>query len=372
MSREIESLINVQGWRHSKNLSEDSLILSSAPPLMTTTPTETTQDGDAVLAVQRRPFVAKGSKKMMGTIMRRVNKANPLQYIQKSPSKLVSSFDDDQTPKPNQSLWRMSQTSRQHQFVTDESEDAVLASVEERGANMKRGADGFRPAVPGETPPLGVPTMGNALRQPALRRDSSRSITEKLHAMQLERQKSSKRLQTGQNRRAKTLLTSLERDMSKRGSDAFGLFKPDDDHFWGLNKMYENDCSTTDDTDMIDDDNTITDNDKDQKDENDKRETLPLLSRDTSDYGNGPTIFERQLKARKVLKRSHLNKIHKSMDPKRVLAFLWRCIVHSTLPICVPLFVIAWILFYYCGNPPPPDFLPGTARLSWWFSFTGE
>ena len=367
-SREFERRPDDTTPGHSKQLSE------SAPAALTGASAETTEESeDTQLHDQRRTSVAQGSRKMMEAIKKTANKANPLQFIQKSPPKGLFSPDDDSTQKPKKSLWRISQAPRQHQFVTEESEDAVLTSIEQRGANTKVGVDGFRPAVRGEIPPLAVPTLGNALQPPSLKRAStSRSITEKLHAMQLERQKSSKQLRwEGKHRRAKTLLTSLEHSTSKRD----GV----NDHFWGLDQidLYRNDDSLKDDTDMTDDDNTLTgdetEDEQEQEDEDhDKGESLPLLSKDATDYGNGPTISERQLKARKVLKRSHLNRIRELLNPKKVFEFMCRYIVHSTLPICIPLFAIAWILFYYCGNPPPPDFLPGTATLSWWFNFTGE
>ncbi|KAL3908419.1 MAG: hypothetical protein SGILL_008487, partial [Bacillariaceae sp.] len=363
-SREFESPLGDTAPGHSKRLSE------SAPAALAGTTVETI-DGDPQFVDQRRPSVAKGSKSMMKALKKTANKANPLQFIQKSPPKALPALDDDQTPKPKKSLWRMSQAPRQHQLVTDESEDAVLASIEQRGANTKRFADGFRPAVPGETPPLGIPTLGNALQPPALKR------TEKLHLMQLGRQKSSKQLKwEGKHRRAKTLLVSIEHSPSERDSGGFGL-RHENDHFGYLDELYTNDESLKDSTDVTDDDNTMTDDEKDgeqeQEDEGlDAGESLPLLRRDAIDYGNGPTISERQLKARKVLKRGHLNRLRDFLNPKKVLQFMFQYIVHSTLPICIPLFVIAWILFYYCGNPPPPDFLPGTATLSWWFNFTGE
>ena len=141
--------------------------------------------------------------------------------------------------------------------------------------------------------------------------------------------------------------------------------------------MYTNDESLRDGTDVTDDENTITDDEivdeREREDQdNDIGEALPLLSKDATNYGNGPTISERHLKARKVLKRSHLHKIRELLNPKKVLEFMFRYIMHSTLPLCILFFVIAWILFYYCGNPPPPDILPGSANLSWWFNFTGK
>ena len=338
------------------------------------------RDGyEAPLVDHRRPSVAKGSKKMMKAIKKTANKANPLQFIQKTPPKNLGSLnDDDKTLKPKKSLWAFSQAPRQHQLVTDESEDAVLASIEQRGSVTKESIDGFRPAVPGERPPLAVPTLGNALQPPALKRDSSTTLQKKLQYLQLERQKSSKQLNwEGKHRRAKTLLTSMEHgNSSRRESDGFG-FGHEGDHFWGLEKMYGNDESLKDDTELTDDDNFTTDDEQDdgkvqQDDANENGETLPLLSTDVSDYGDGPTISERQLKARKVLKRSSFQRIREMLSPKKVLKIIWRYILHSSLTVCIPLFVIAWILFYYCGNPPPPDFLPGSATLAWWFNFTGN
>jgi hypothetical protein len=37
----------------------------------------------------------------------------------------------------------------------------------------------------------------------------------------------------------------------------------------------------------------------------------------------------------------------------------------------IPLFIVAWILYYYVGNPEL-DFLPGSATVSWWLDFFGR
>ena len=51
---------------------------------------------------------------------------------------------------------------------------------------------------------------------------------------------------------------------------------------------------------------------------------------------------------------------------------LWRAIITAYFCFAaIPLFVVAWILFYYLGNPHF-QFLPGSTTLSWWFNFTGR
>ena len=66
---------------------------------------------------------------------------------------------------------------------TDEAEDAVLSSVEQRFKYTEKGVDGFHPAVKGETPPLGVPNLGYAMEKSLLSSSNSiRSIRSSNHS----------------------------------------------------------------------------------------------------------------------------------------------------------------------------------------------
>ncbi|KAG7353641.1 hypothetical protein IV203_002996 [Nitzschia inconspicua] len=307
--------------------------------------------------------------------METANKANPLHFIPKPPS----STESENPSQPRKSFWNIGQ-SRRHQLVTDESEDAVLCSVEERGANTKTGEDGFRPAVKGETPPLNVPTLGNAFQPPpSLKRDStsgSKSYTEKALVLQRQKSHAIRSLEHGRHRRAKTLLTSLEGSISRRGGDYFGI-AAEDDHFREFDKIYDdniasNTVSGEDDDEEDDDGKSTGDTETGTEEYNDEElagERLPLLRRTSS---SNKKLSDRQLKARKVLKKRQLKKIREFLNPLRMLKDLGRGIMHSTLFVSLIFFTIAWILYYYCGNPPPPDFLPGTARLSWWCNFAGR
>lgn len=55
-----------------------------------------------------------------------------------------------------------------------------------------------------------------------------------------------------------------------------------------------------------------------------------------------------------------------------VAARFYPCVVCSYVSyIALPLFALAWALYYYLGNPEF-DFMPGHATLSWWCNFMGR
>lgn len=99
------------------------------------------------------------------------------------------------------------------------------------------------------------------------------------------------------------------------------------------------------------------------------QEESPLIQR-----ANGPasslTNAQRKVRRSSKLLCRHL---------KSITAFLLRLLV--TIPngllsayctmIALPLFLTAWILYYYIGNPTL-DFLPGSATISWWLNFFGR
>ncbi|KAL3917595.1 MAG: hypothetical protein SGILL_004638, partial [Bacillariaceae sp.] len=344
-----------------KRLSDYSPVSASAPPGLATaanTEMETNDAFSAQVVAQSRPSlgiigatgesstsngksVTKGSKKVMRKLMEKANMANPLSYMQSQ--KPPPTPAGAEAAKSRKSYWGRSPSPQQQQLIGDEAEDAVLASVEARAAVT-------------ETAILNIPTLGHALQPPALKRESSTTFAQRLQAMHLlEKQKSSKRLnwqQQGRHRRAKTLLTSLDdNNPSKTDSGSFGF--PEKNHFWGFDKMNIQDESANDDTETSEDENTITDDEKENQVQTEaleqNGETLPLLSRDVSNYGKARVVSERQLKARKVLKRSQLNWIREMLNPKNILSSLAQYVMQSTFPIYMTLFFVAWILFYYCA-----------------------
>lgn len=386
---------NGESSKDLKNEDHVDPIFSSVPAVLTTTgggkttiDTAAWLEGESAASVtataSSTSIMSKGSKNVMKKILKTANKANPLQFIPKTPKSSNISPENDDLSKSKKSFWKMGQSRHQQQLVTDESEDAVLATVEERGANTQTGEDGFRPAVAGEKPPLNVPTLGNALLPPpSLKRDSSngsKSYTQRMLGLQRQKSYAIRSLEKAQHRRAKTLLTSLEGSISRRGDDYFGI-AAEDDHFKDFDKIYDDNTATNtagfggddkDGEDDTDDDGKSEDDleaalDECNSDEDLAGEKLPLLRRNSS----GRKQTERQLKAKRVLKKNQLKRIRELLNPQRILKNLGSYILHSTLFVSIWFFTIAWILYYYCGNPPPPDFLPGTARLSWWCNFVG-
>ncbi|KAG7359813.1 mechanosensitive ion channel [Nitzschia inconspicua] len=230
--------------------------------------------------------------------METANKANPLHFIPKPPS----SAESENPSQPGKIFWNIGQ-SRRHRL-----------------------------------PP------------PSLKRDStsgSKSYTEKALVLQRQKSHAIRSLEHARHRRAKTLLTSLEGSISRRGGDYFGI-AAEDDHFREFDKIYDDNIAS----------NTVSGEDDDQEDDDGK--STGDTETGTEEYSDeelaGPE--ERQLK-----------KIREFLNPLRMLKDLGRGIMHSTLFVSLIFFTIAWLLYYYCGNPPPPDFLPGTARLSWWCNF---
>jgi hypothetical protein len=93
-------------------------------------------------------------------------------------------------------------------------------------------------------------------------------------------------------------------------------------------------------------------------------ESLPLLGGDIVDRHE--TIHsELQWQARQIFVKSQFKRFREFFDPVAIASGVGRWFIFSALMLAIPLFVTAWILFYYCGNPSPPEFLPGSATLSW-------
>jgi small-conductance mechanosensitive channel len=94
-------------------------------------------------------------------------------------------------------------------------------------------------------------------------------------------------------------------------------------------------------------------------------EELPLLS------GDGLTHHRSaRFKLKKLRKLAH--KIACCCNPLRLVRLIWRMIRSAYfVGLALPLFIAAWICYYYLGNPHF-DCMPGPATLSWWFNFVGR
>ena len=73
-----------------------------------------------------------------------------------------------------------------------------------------------------------------------------------------------------------------------------------------------------------------------------------------------------------MLVKKQWSQVTNILNPIRIIRSIIHSFIHSTLLLAIPLFITAWILFYYCGNPTPPEFFPGSATLSWWCNFFGR
>jgi len=145
----------------------------------------------------------------------------------------------------------------------------------------------------------------------------------------------------------------------------------DDDNATGSEKSSDNDSENDDDVVKSNED-----------------ETLPLTSREVSpvSYGsdddhnndnnnNASQNFVDSIKTqRHRSKRNWRRSCFKNLtrNPLFVLDFLYQRVMKSWyLWVALPLFALAWIVYYGAGNPIP-EFLPGQVSLAWWLDFIGR
>jgi hypothetical protein len=169
------------------------------------------------------------------------------------------------------------------------------------------------------------------------------------------------------HRRARTLLDTIGNvEEDKKGeSDAFGL--SEGDNFSDFDKIFQEDPSSHNGDfpeEPVEGPGTEVLGEVSGVDGEVPHEGLPLLGGDGSD-SNKNSFAERQRRARQLLMKREWKKYRELLNPLRLIASFFHWLVHSSLMVAIPLFLIAWILFYYCGNPAPPEFFPGTATLSW-------
>ncbi|KAG7359816.1 mechanosensitive ion channel [Nitzschia inconspicua] len=318
-------------------------------------------------------------KKTYKSLKKGANKVNPLRMA----GAVMSQKDGDASR----------QLSMMDQLGTDEAEDAVLSSIEKRSSSTQAGEDGFRPAIDGETPPFRVPTLGNAFARAMTGSSenvgaddqkpptpSLKTMTQKIIAMQRLGRASkvhqdSSRTNTsnaqGHHRRARTLLDAIGND--KHDDDAQDdLLLGDGDNFRDFQKVFDadpNEYIEMREEGIHNSSGRISG--EEELDEQSPHEGLPLLGGD-GERSRDTTDSERQWRARQLLVKSQLKRFVDFIDPSTIATRICRWFLRSTLMLAIPLFIAAWILFYYCGNPLPPEFLPGSATLSWWFNFTGR
>ena len=69
--------------------------------------------------------------------------------------------------------------------------------------------------------------------------------------------------------------------------------------------------------------------------------------------------------------RKHWRTLRYCCRPDMMWIQLREALRHSLVWIALPFFVAAWVLYYTFGNPEL-DFLPGSAKVSWWCNFVGR
>jgi hypothetical protein len=243
-------------------------------------------------------------------------------------------------------------------------------------------------AVEGESPPFHVPTLGKAFFRATSKggneaagasqgmhtSPSLKMITQKVIAMQRReraemkhnRRASATNFGSGKghhHRRALTLLDTIGHESHRNeAEDAFGL------HHAGGFRDFRNVFDVDPNETSGDDDDDVnhmmgTDPSESGSDDQSPHEGLPLLSGNSS--GLQSTLSERQIRARQLLVQSQLKRVKEFLNPAKLVRSFFHWFICSALMLAIPLFVTAWILFYYCGNPLPPEFFPGSATVSW-------
>lgn len=241
----------------------------------------------------------------------------------------------------------------------------------------------------GESPPLRVPTLGNAFT-PALlavaenggidrnRKSGAPSLkatTRKIMAIQrLERaakmhQEASTRAnissnRQGHHRRARTLLDAIG-NVNHDQDAPEDLLLGNGDDFRDFHKVFDADPNEVKEKNYEEIQNSSGAASGDERQhEQTPHESLPLLGGDSAG-SRGTTDSELQWRARQLLVKSQFKRVRDFFNPVRIASKIGHWFIHSALMLAIPLCVTAWILFYYCGNPSPPEFLPGSATLSW-------
>jgi len=342
-------------------------------------------------------------KKTLKTFNKAANKVNPLRSSSKPSGPAGTPSNDDEKASEGGDLEIMStktaSSSLLNDLGTDEAEEAVLSSVENRSKNTTAGEDGFRPAVEGENPPFNVPTLGRAFQRAMAksnegnRKDGRSSPSMKTMAQKVVAMKRLERAammhkqasvanfggkKTNHHRRARTLLDTIGNveEEKKDGDDNDAAFVfGGEDHFRGFDDIFNEDPSSRSGEDNDEEFNVESETAFAEEPGNEGQvsahESLPLLAGEGSS-DHLPSVSERQWRAKQLLMKKKWKKLSECLNPLRILKNFFVWFIRSSLMYAIPMFVTAWILFYYCGNPSPPEFFPGSATLSWWFNFVGR
>jgi hypothetical protein len=275
---------------------------------------------------------------------------------------------------------------------TEQAEDLILFNLEAQTRRTQPIVDGFRPAVPGERAPLGVDSVGSALsdndeaphsptreKRPSFkqmarrvqtmnRSMSDRSVDRSVDRSSLSQDSSQGEAAAG-HRRARTLLESIdEKPGEDMGHELFTDFNTDIFSADVNPNMYHEGLEFLWNQDM--EEEILA---QEQAASEGSPESQPLLSSGggEGDQPDADFLIEQRLRlARKRRNELRMKRLANCLNPINVIKRIFHILFHSTLVLSIPFFGIAWILFYYIGNPQL-DFLPGQATISWWLNFVG-
>jgi hypothetical protein len=97
-------------------------------------------------------------------------------------------------------------------------------------------------------------------------------------------------------------------------------------------------------------------------------EKFPLLPRATHDVVAAAVV---QARAKETGLKRLIASLSNMLNPTVVVTTIRSILLNSTMVIAVVSFIIAWILFYYCGNPTFVALHIPDVTLSWWLNFLG-
>ena len=232
---------------------------------------------------------------------------------------------------------------------TDAAEEYLLEALEARGRSTIPNGDGFRPAVEGEKPPLGLDTLGNAFDEEApAPRPNYRNMARMAH------QQSQRKLMDSNSMdedNSNNVPTSIQMKNHQRVQSLLESINDNEEEEEDENEMQRDDAFAPieDPSDIIVD------------------ESHPLLGGNPADRYNS-TPYERVQEARRIKEKQHCRRVLSCLNPLNIIKRALRLLILPFSIWALPIFVVGWILFYKLGNPEL-DFLPGEATVSWWLIF---
>lgn len=311
----------------------------------------------------------------------------------------------------------------------EEAEQELLSNIEAQSQRTSTTADGFRPAIRNERPPLGVAALGLAFgndtddndrgaksRMIPIQSDSKRRPTLKnLAHKTIQRQRVQKIVKSMRHhagvesntdetaneasrsnkghRRAQTLLASIDQvgvlkgdnpDKAMEGpSDPFLVDFTSDIFATHIDPSASSEIPKVSHRRTQSQDYSGLNFLLGEEDDIDvfAEETVPSSQHPLlGPEARVPSATETVLERRRLMKRLERTGLQwkncclfalDCLHPISIWSNFIHVIFHSAILAVLFLCSVAWVLYYYFNNPEI-DFMPGTATVSWWLNFAGR